>query len=424
LKNWGLKITPFVDTCKHAESLKQYHHTMSQKRDTLDYEIDGVVIKVNNIEFQEKLGVKARSPRWAIAYKFPSRIEQTQVVDIMTQVGRTGTLTPVALLKPVDISGVTVSRATLHNQDFIDELDVRIGDSVRVGRAGDVIPEVSEVLTSKRTGKEKLFRIPSKCPVCGSKVIKDGAFHRCTGGLSCSAQLKRSIAHFVSKGAMDIEHLGRKNVELLVDTGLVKSVSDLYFLKKETLSKLPRFAEKSAENLVDAIEESKNRDLARFIYALGIPNVGEHIARILADKYSNFDTLIAVNEEELLDIFEIGPEIAKSITLFFKEKRNLKEIEKMKNLHVNAVGERKKQSKSRILNDKSFVFTGGLQTFSRDEAKRIVKERGGRATSTVSKNTSYVVVGENPGSKYDKAKKLGLTIIDEKEFKKLIKYKT
>jgi DNA ligase (NAD+) len=423
LQNWGLKIIPFVDQCTHAKSLIQYRRTMSQKRDTLDYEIDGVVIKVNNLAFQEKLGVKSRSPRWAIAYKFPSRVEQTQVVDIMAQVGRTGTLTPVALLKPVDISGVTVSRATLHNQDFIDQLDVRIGDIVRVGRAGDVIPEISDVLTSKRTGKEKAFRIPSKCPVCGSKVVKDGAFQRCTGGLSCNAQLKRSIAHFASKGAMDIEHLGRKNVELLVDTGLVKSVSDIYTLTKETVSKLPRFAEKSAENLVEAINDSKNRNLARFIYALGIPNVGEHIARILADKFSNLYTLIQVSEEELLDIFEIGPEIAKSITSFFKEKRNLNEIEKLQYLHVKAVGEQRKQSQPRILTGRSFVFTGGLQTFARDEAKRIVEEHGGRAMSTVSKNTSYVVAGKNPGSKYDKAKKLGIAIINEKEFIKLIKNK-
>jgi DNA ligase (NAD+) len=348
-------------------------------------------------------------------------VEQTQVVDIMAQVGRTGALTPVALLKPVDVGGVTVSRATLHNQDFIDEKDVRIGDTVRVGRAGDVIPEVTEVIKSKRTGEEKKFRIPSTCPVCGSKVVKDGAFYRCTGGLSCIAQLKRSIAHFASKGAMDIEHLGRKNVELLVDQGLLKNVSDVYKLKEKDLHGLPRFAEKSAENLVEAIEKSKEQGLARFIYALGIPNVGEHIARMLADEFHSLDKLMSVSEEELLSIYEIGPEIADSLTSFFNEKKNLREIEKMRKLDLKAIVEKEKREKSNVLNGKSFVFTGGLKDFDRDEAKRIVEELGGRATSSVSASTDYVVAGEKPGSKYDKAKKLGVKIIDEEEFKKLIK---
>ena len=421
LKKWGLKTNPFVEKCKSADDIIRIHKKMFDKRDKLDYEIDGVVVKLDSLTLQDRLGVKARSPRWAVAYKFPSRIEQTQVVDIMAQVGRTGALTPVALLKPVDVGGVTVSRATLHNQDFIDEKDVRIGDIVRVGRAGDVIPEVTEVIKSKRTGKEKKFRIPSNCPVCGSNVVKDGAFYRCTGGLSCIAQLKRSIAHFASKGAMDIEHLGRKNVELLVDQGLLKNVSDIYKLKEKDLHSLPRFAEKSAENLIQAIEKSKGQGLARFIYALGIPNVGEHVARMLADEFHSLDRLMSVSEEELLDIYEIGPQIADCITSFFKEEKNLREIEKMRELGLKAVVKEERREKSNILGGKNFVFTGGLKDFDRDEAKRIVEKLGGRATSSVSASTDFVVAGEKPGSKYDKAKKLGVKIIDEEEFKKLIK---
>ena len=420
LKKWGLKINPLVELCKGPAEVISYHQKMMEKRENLEYEIDGVVIKLNNIESQETLGVKARSPRWAIAYKFPSRVEKTRVMDIMAQVGRTGALTPVALLKSVDISGVTISRATLHNQDFIDEMDVRIGDMVRVGRAGDVIPEVTEVIKKERTGKEKKYRLPNTCPVCSSKVVKDGAFFRCTGGLSCIAQLKRSIAHFASKGAMDIEHLGRKNVDLFVEHGLLKTVSDIYYLKKEDLLQLPRFAEKSAENLINAIEKSKEKNLARFIYALGIPNVGEHIAKVLADSFKSLSNLMNASEEDLLEIFEIGPEIANSILSFFKEKRNQNEIEKMKKFGIKAVFISEQKEKSTLLSGKSFVFTGGLKELKRDEAKSIIEELGGKATSTVSANTDYVVVGESPGSKYEKAKKLGITILSEEEFKRII----
>lgn len=420
LKQWGLKINPYVEKHRSINQIISFHKDMAEKREELKYEIDGIVIKTNTIDYQEKLGVKARSPRWAIAYKFPSRKETTRVMEITTQVGRTGALTPVALLKPVDVGGVTVSRATLHNQDFIDEMDVRIGDMVRIGRAGDVIPEVTKVLKSKRSGKEKTFRLPSTCPVCGSKVIKDGAFFRCTGGLSCIAQLKRSIAHFASKGAMDIEHLGRKNVELLVDHGLLKSVSDIYRLRKDELLRLPRFADKSAENLIDAIEHSKDKNLARFIYALGISNVGEHIARVLAETFKTLDALRTVNEEALLTIYEIGPEIAQSVTSFFNEEKNLREIKAMKTLGVTATITTLKEKKHGLLEGKTFVFTGGLKTLSRQNAKQMVEDRGGKLTSSVSRTTDYVVIGEHPGSKYEKAKKLGLNIIDEETFKALI----
>ena len=421
LKKWGLKVNPLVRKCREIEEAIEYHEEMAEKRDRLSYEIDGIVIKVNRFDYQEKLGAKSRSPRWAIAYKFPPREEVTEIVDIVVQVGRTGTLTPVALLKPVDVKGVTVSRATLHNQDFIDQMDIRIGDTVKVARAGDVIPEVVAVLKEKRTGREKKFHIPDKCPVCGSDVVKDGAFYRCTGGLSCPAQLKRAITHFASKGAMDIEGLGGKTVDMMVDTGLIKGVSDLYFIKKEDLLKLPRFAEKSADNLLNAIEESKNRSLARFIYALGIPNVGEHVARLLAKKFGSLENLMNASREDLLSIYEIGPEIAENVVAFFREKHNLKEIERMRQAGVRATTAVEEKEEGGPLHGKTFVFTGALQNFSRDEAKAIVEELGGRASSSVSKSTDYVVVGKNPGSKYEKAKKLEVKIITEEEFMEMIK---
>ncbi len=420
LKKWGLKVNPLVRKCREIGEAIEYHEEMAEKRDRLSYEIDGIVIKVNRFDYQEKLGAKSRSPRWAIAYKFPPREEVTEIVDIVVQVGRTGTLTPVALLKPVDVKGVTVSRATLHNQDFIDQMDIRIGDTVKVARAGDVIPEVVSVLKEKRTGRERKFHIPDRCPVCNSNVVKEGAFYRCTGGLSCPAQLKRAITHFASKEAMDIEGLGGKTVDMMVDSGLIKGVSDLYFIKKEDLLKLPRFAEKSADNLLNAIEESKNRSLVRFIYALGIPNVGEHVARLLAKKFGSLENLMKASREDLLSIYEIGPEIAENVVAFFREKHNLDEIEKMRQAGVKATTAVEKKEEGGPLHGKTFVFTGALQNFSRDEAKAIVEELGGRASSSVSKSTDYVVVGENPGSKYEKAKKLGVKIITEEEFMEMI----
>jgi len=337
-------------------------------------------------------------------------------MDIVVGVGRTGTLTPVALLKPVDVKGVTVSRATLHNEDYIKEKDVRIGDWVKVARAGDVIPEVMEVIKEKRTGKEKKFVMPSRCPVCGSHVVKEGAYYRCTGGLSCPAQLKRSIEHFASKNAMDIEGLGGKTVEMLVDKGLIKRISDIYRLTKRDLMNLPRFAEKSAENLIEAIEKSKEKNLARFIYALGIPNVGEHTARILADRFKSIDALMNAGMEELMAIKEIGPETAKSIVDFFAEERNRKEIEELRKLGVRMEYEKKHGKLAGL----TFVFTGSLKDFTREEAKEMVEEEGGKVASTVSRNVDYVVVGEKPGSKYEKAKELGIKIINEEEFKKLL----
>ncbi len=416
LKKWGLKTNPYSRKCSNIEEAIKYHEGMGRKREELSYEIDGVVIKVNEIKYQTLLGEKTRSPRWAIAYKFPPRKEKTQVMDIVVQVGRTGILTPVALLKPVDVRGVTVSRATLHNEDYIKQKDVRIGDWVRVGRAGDVIPEVMEVVKELRTGNEKIFSMPDKCPVCGSNVVRDGAYYRCTGGLSCISQLKRSIEHFASKRAMDIEGLGGKTVELLLDRGVIKKVSDIYKIRKEDLINLPRFADKSAENLIEGIEKSKEKDLSRFIYALGIPNVGEYMAKLLADKFKDIDRLMNAKEEELLDVREIGPETARSIINFFKEEKNKNEIEELKKCGIKMKYEEAKGKLSGI----TFVFTGELKSFSREEVKEIVEKMGGKVLSSVSKKVDYVVVGEDPGSKYEKAKELGLKIINEEEFKKII----
>ncbi len=419
LREWGLKTNPLIRKCEGIDEVIEFYKEMVEKREDLSYEIDGIVVKVNDLADQERLGTKARSPRWAIAYKFPPREKITQIMDIIVQVGRTGILTPVALLKPVDVSGVTVSRATLHNEDYIKEKDIRIGDWVKIARAGDVIPEVLESIKERRTGQEREFRMPDKCPICGSHVVREGAYYRCTGGLSCLAQLKRSITHYASKGAMDIEGLGPKIVDLLVDTGLVKRISDLYKLRKIDLLRLPGFADKAAQNLLDSIEKSKERSLDRFIYALGIPNVGEHMAKVLAERFKTLDALMNAREIELLSIHEVGPETAKSVYNFFREERNREEIERLREVGVKATFARM-EKKEGILKGKVFVFTGALKEFTRSEAKRIVEELGGTVASSVSRNVDYVVVGENPGSKYDKAKKLGIKMINEEEFKKLI----
>ncbi|MDD3492479.1 MAG: NAD-dependent DNA ligase LigA [Candidatus Thermoplasmatota archaeon] len=416
LRSWGLKVNQHVQLCQSVEEVIAYHQKMEGQREDLGYEIDGIVAKVNRLEYRERLGTKTRSPRWAIAYKFPPRKEVTQIHRIAVQVGRTGTLTPVALLKPVDVKGVTVSRATLHNLDYLRDNDIREGDWVKVMRAGDVIPEVVEPLKERRTGNEKEFEMPGSCPVCGSNVVKDGAYYRCTGGLSCPAQLKRSIEHFGSKGAMDIEGLGGKTVDLLVEKGLVGRISDLYRLGEEDLTTLPRFAQKSAHNLLAALEESKKQSLARVIYALGIPHVGEHTARLLAERYQGMEALMDASEQDLQAISEIGPEIARSVVEFFAEEHNREEISRLQELGVRMEYEERTGS----LEGLTFVFTGGLEGFTREEAKEAVESRGGRTMSSVSGKVDYVVAGDEPGSKYDRAKELGLRIIDEQEFRQLL----
>jgi DNA ligase (NAD+) len=418
LPKWGLRTNPHVRKCKNIEEVLDYYHDMNEKRETLPYEIDGTVIKVNRFDLQTRLGEIARSPRWALAFKFQPKQETTKIKDIKPQVGRTGALTPVALMEPVRVGGVEVSRATLHNQDEIDRLDVRIGDTVVIQRAGDVIPEVVQVITSKRTGIEKKFKMPSKCPVCGAEVIKEEAIHRCIG-LDCPAQLKGRIRHFASKRAMDIEGLGIKLIDQLVDKGLVKDVADIYYIKKEQLIELERMADKSAQNIIDAIEKSKTKPLSKFLYALGIRNVGETTAEDLARHFQRLNDFFHLSEEDLMEVQGIGPEVAASVHQFFGDKKNKESIDRLKKAGVKVI-EPKAKEKGKLAG-KVFVFTGALKTFGRDEARNLVESIGGTTASSVSKKVDFVVVGEDPGSKFDKAKELGIKILTEEEFKKMIR---
>ncbi len=418
LSKWGLRINPNIQRCKHIEDVIEYYHVVNEKREKLPYEIDGIVIKVNQLDLQTRLGEISRSPRWALAFKFQPKQETTKIQDIIVQVGRTGALTPVAVMEPVKVGGVEVSRATLHNQDEIDKKDVRIGDTVVIQRAGDVIPEVVQVIESKRTGKEKKFRMPSKCPVCGAEVIKEEAIHRCIG-LDCPAQLKGRIKHFASKRAIDIEGLGVKLIDQLVDKGLVKDVADIYYIEKEQLIELERMADKSAQNIIDAIEASKTKPLSKFLYALGIRHVGETTAEDLARRFSRLDDFFHLSEEDLREVGGIGPEVSASVYLFFRDKKNKESIERLKKAGVTVI-EPKVKAKAK-LTGKTFVFTGALQLFGRDEARNIVESLGGTTASSVSKKVDFVVVGEDPGSKFDKAKELGIKTLSEEEFQKMIR---
>jgi DNA ligase (NAD+) len=418
LPKWGLRTNPHVRKCKNIEEVLDYYHDMNEKRETLPYEIDGTVIKINSFDLQTRLGEIARSPRWALAFKFQPKQETTKIKDIKPQVGRTGALTPVAFMEPVRVGGVEVSRATLHNQDEIDRLDVRIGDTVVIQRAGDVIPEVVQVITSKRTGTEKKFKMPSKCPVCGAEVIKEEAIHRCIG-LDCPAQLKGRIRHFASKRAMDIEGLGVKLIDQLVDKGLVKDVADIYYIKKKQLIELERMADKSAQNIIDAIEKSKTKPISKFLYALGIRNVGETTAEDLAHHFSRLDDFFHLSEENLMEVQGIGPEVAASVHQFFGDKKNKESIERLKKAGVKVIEPKAKEK--RKLAGKVFVFTGALKAFGRDEARNLVESMDGMTASSVSKKVDFVVVGEDPGSKFDKAKELGIKTLTEEEFKKMVR---
>jgi DNA ligase (NAD+) len=417
LPKWGLRTNPNVQRCQNIDEVIEYYHKMNEKRETLPYEIDGTVIKVNRFDLQTRLGEIARSPRWALAFKFQPKQETTKILDIVVQVGRTGALTPVAVMEPVQVGGVEVSRATLHNQDEVNKKDVRIGDTVIIQRAGDVIPEVVQVITSKRTGSEKKFRMPSKCPVCGAEVVREEAIHRCIG-LDCSAQLKGRIKHFASKRAMDIDGLGVKLIDQLVEKGLVKDVADIYYIKKDQLIALERMADKSAQNIIDAIEESKTKPLSKFLYALGIRHVGETTAEDLARHFSHLDDLFNLSEEDLMEVEGIGPEVAASVHQFFSDKKNEESIDRLKKAGVKVI-EPKTKEKGKLAG-RVFVFTGALQAFGRDEARNLVESMGGTTASSVSKKVDFVVVGEDPGSKFDKAKELNIKTLTEEEFKKII----
>lgn len=417
LKEKRFKVSPDFEKVKGIEQVIKKCLWFQERRDEYPFDMDGAVVKVNSLELQKKLGATTHAPRWAIAYKFPAEEKETIVRDIIIQVGRTGKLTPVAILEPVFVSGSTVSRATLHNEDEIKRLGVRIGDHVIVRKAGSVIPEIVRVVKEKRTGKEREFKFPDKCPVCGAKVIRlpGEADYRCTNA-SCPAQIKGRILHFVSRDAMDIENIGESLVNQLVNKGIVKDIGDLYYLKVDDLLPLERMGRVLAEKIVRNIQNSKNRPLHRLIYGLGIFHVGKHVAEILTQKFKTMDEFLKANIEDYMEIEGIGPKTAKSLYMFFHEPKNIELIEKLKKAGVRMTEEESEGKLKGLV----FVFTGALKSMTRHEAEELVKSEGGSVASSVSKKVNYVVVGEKPGSKLEKAKRLGVKIINEEEFLKLI----
>ncbi|MBU3934425.1 NAD-dependent DNA ligase LigA [Patescibacteria group bacterium] len=415
LRTLGFKVNKKNQYCRNTDEVFKFHRFWQQNRGKLPYEIDGIVVIVNKNSIFEKLGIVGKTPRGAVAFKFPLKQATTKVEDISVQVGRTGVITPVAHLKPVNVSGVTITRATLHNQDEIKRLGIRIGDTVIVGRAGDVIPDIVKVLTELRTGKEKAFKLPKNCSACGSKLakLKSESLWRCSNP-KCFAKQKRSFYHFVSKGAFDIRGLGPKIIDRLLDQGLVRDPADLFELKEGDVVQLERFAEKSTENLVKAVRKSKKISLPRFIYALGIRNIGEETSQDLAEYFGVLDKLENANFDDLQKIRDIGPIAAKSIKEWFSAERNKKFLARLKKL-VEVEKEGKKSGKKK-LNGLIFVFTGELETITRARAKTMVRDSGGDVSESVSESTNFVVVGSNPGSKFGKARKLGVKVINEKEF--------
>jgi len=420
LKKAGFKVNPNMKLCSNMNEVISYCDGWEDKRDSLEYDTDGMVIKVTSLKQQKKLGHTSKAPRWMISYKFPAVKAATKLKDIIVQVGRTGTLTPVAVLKPVKISGSVVSRATLHNIDEIERLDVRIGDTVLVEKSGEIIPKINNVLKNKRTGKEKKFKIPNECPACGSRAVRfPGEVAIRCDNVACPAQLKMKIRHFAGRGAMDIEGLGDKIIDQMVDRNLIKDYGDIYCLALSQISNLERLAKKSAANLIEAIEKSKQNSLYRLIFGLGIRHVGVHAARLLAGRFSSVDNIAKQGLEELEGIREIGPIMAESIHNFFKTKENLKVLDKLKTAGIK-MAEKSLSGKEGKFSGKTFIFTGALSSLSREEAEEIITSLGGKASSSVSKKTDFVVCGTEPGSKFDKAKKLGVKVINENEFKKMI----
>lgn len=420
LKKLGFKTNPASRLCHSLEEVIDYYKEWTAKRDTLNYDVDGVVVKVNSTRQRELLGATAKSPRWAISFKFPARQATTRIRDIVIQVGRTGALTPVAILEPVQISGTTISRCTLHNEEEIKRKDIRIGDYVLLERSGDVIPHIVSVMKERRTGKEKMLNWPKTCPVCNSAIFKEEgeAISRCVNP-SCPARIRESILHFASRRAMNIEGLGEALVDQLLTSGLIKQIPDLYNLKFNDLVKLERMGPKSARNLLDQIEESKTRELSRLIYALGIRNVGEKLAQALARKFMDLEKLAAASEQELMSLEDVGPKVAKSIIFFFAQPENKKLIARLKAAGLK-LREEPEKLRPQPLKGLTFVLTGTLSSMTRDEAKAKIEYLGGEVSSSVSQKTDYLVVGDEPGSKLDKARQLGVKTINETEFLKLI----
>ncbi len=419
LPKWGLRTDPHNRKCSTLEQIEKYHTDMSRERDRLDYEIDGVVIKLDDYALREKLGMRQRSPRWALAWKFEPKHDITTLKDIVVQVGRTGVLTPVALLEPVNVGGVTVSRATLHNESEIRRKDIRIGDTVRIERAGDVIPEVVERIEQPGRRRSKPFFMPRNCPVCGTLVRREGAFHSCPNSLSCRGQLAGRIIHYASRDAMDIEGLGRKTVEELVGRGMVESVADLYRLSTEDLKQVEGFAEKSARQLYEAIQRAQKARMDRFLYALGIHRIGQHAAQAVARHFGSMETLEKAELREMEAVADIGATTAQSLYNFFHQNETRRALHQLYNVGVvvEPMPARRRQGP---LEGRRFVFTGELEGYTRDEAARRVEELGGSATETVSDKVDYVVVGRDPGRKLDEAKKKNVKTIQEKAFQKLV----
>lgn len=419
LKELGLRINPHIKPKINIDAVCKYYKELERMRSILPYDIDGMVVKVDSVQFQNQLGTKARSPRWAVAYKFKAIQETTKILDILVQVGRTGAVTPVACLESVNIGGVNVSRATLHNEDEIVKKDIRIGDTVLVQRAGDVIPEIVKVIDSARTGSEIIFCMPQNCPSCNSQLVRDEkeASVRCLND-TCPAKIKAQIEHFVSKRAFDIDGLGEKLIDQLVEKNHLASYADLFYMDKAKLEGLERMGLKSAENLFEAIEKSKNISFARFIYALGIRHVGEHIAEILASKYTEYEKFCGAEYDDLKNIKGVGPVVAQSIVDFLGREDNLSKIEQILNSGVRILYEENR--KNTTLDGKVFVLTGTLEAMTRSEATIKIKSLGGKISESVSKKTDYLVAGKSPGSKIEKAKAANVKIIDENSLKILL----
>lgn len=421
IRKIGFVVTDEAMITSQPDAVKNKYNDLMIRRPDLQFDMDGMVIKVNSFNQQKKLGELSRSPRWAIAWKFPPQEESTIVEDIFVQVGRTGTLTPVAALKPVRVGGVEVRRATLHNEDELRKKDIRIGDHVIIRRAGDVIPEVVKPIKSKRTGKEKIFRMPDSCPVCGQPVTRaEGeAAYRCNN-IACPAQVKERIIHFASKAGVDIDGLGGKLIEQMVEKGMIRTPADLYFLATEDLMQLERMGDKLALKILNAIYSSLKPDLPHLIHAFGIRNVGEHLASVLANHFGSLEALMEAGLEELAEINEVGPIVAGSIVDFFANSENRKMIERLEEAGMHFPSMEKKSS-DLPLKRQTYVITGTLANYSRRQVKQILEDLGAKVSSSVSKNTSCVIVGADPGSKFDKAQKLGITVMDEDGFEKLVK---
>lgn len=419
LKELGFKVIPDFKKFSDIEGVISEINSISERRGELGFDIDGVVIKVNSFAQRAKLGSTAKAPRWAAAYKFPPEKKKTKLTDIVINVGRTGVLTPNAVLQPVRLAGTTVCKATLHNIDFIRERDIRIGDTVVVQKAGEIIPEVLSVDKLLRDGTETVFNMPESCPVCGAPVVRDEgeAAYRCTG-IECPAQLVRNIIHFASKGAMDIDGLGPALVESLIDSKLIKSEADLYYLSEEDVAKLERMGKKSAQNLISAIEKSKKNDLSRLITALGIRHVGANSAKLIASRFGSMDALISAPRDEIAEISDVGEIMAQSIVDFLSQEQTRHTINRLKDAGVNMTYE--VEAAGTKFEGMTFVLTGTLENYTRSEASKIIESLGGKVSSSVSKKTSVVLAGDEAGSKLDKAEKLGIKIINEEEFSTLI----